>query len=97
MEHNVQLQIEETGFTPQILVGSEPRNPGAESAGVSTAFFSIKGGDDPKILRNYIFENDGWKKSPSCNFNSKHSNTNRNRSSLKSHKYTLVIQTRITL
>ena len=62
LEHNVQIQIDETGFTPQILIGSEPRNPSAESAGVSPAFFSIKGGDDPMILRNYIFENDAGRK-----------------------------------
>ena len=58
LEHNVQIQIDESGFTPQILIGSEPRNPSIESAGVSPAFFSLKGGDDPTILHNYIFEND---------------------------------------
>ena len=62
LEHNVQIQIDETGFTPQILVGSEQRDPSIESAGISTAFFSIKGGDDPKILSNYIFENDAGRK-----------------------------------
>ena len=62
LEHNVQQMIDETGFTPQVLIGSEPRNPSAESAGVSTAFFSLKGGDDPKILSNYIFENDAGRK-----------------------------------
>jgi len=62
LEHNVQEMIKATGFTPQVLIGSEPRNPSAESAGVSTAFFSIKGADDPKILRNYIFENDAGRK-----------------------------------
>ena len=62
MEHNVQQVIEISGFTPQILIGSEPRITSAESAGISTAFFSIKGGDDPKILRNYIFENDAGRK-----------------------------------
>jgi len=62
LEHNVQQMIDETGFTPQILIGSEPRNLSAESAGVSPAFFSIKGGDDPTILRNYIFENDAGRK-----------------------------------
>jgi len=62
LEHNVQIQIDETGFTPQILVGSEPRDPSIESSGISTAFFSIKSGDDPKILRNYIFENDAGRK-----------------------------------
>jgi peptidyl-prolyl cis-trans isomerase B (cyclophilin B) len=54
LEHNVQQMIDETGFTPQILIRGEPRNPSIESAGVSTAFFSLRSGDDPKILSNYI-------------------------------------------
>ena len=54
--------IDETGFIPQLLIGSEPRNPSKESAGIPTAFFSLKGGDDPKILANYIFENDAGRK-----------------------------------
>jgi len=62
LEHNVQQMIDETGYTPQVLIGSEPRNPSKESAGVPTAFFSLKGGDDPKILSNYIFENDAGRK-----------------------------------
>jgi len=62
LEHNVQQMIDETGFTPQVLIGSEPKNPSKESAGVPTAFFSLKGGDDPKILSNYIFENDAGRK-----------------------------------
>ncbi len=62
LEHNVQQMIDETEFTPQVLVGSEPRNLSAESAGVSTAFFSLKSGDDPKILHNYIFVNDAGRK-----------------------------------
>jgi len=62
LEHNVQLMIDETGFIPQVLIGSEQKNPSAESAGIPTAFFSLKGGDDPKILANYIFENDAGRK-----------------------------------
>ena len=62
LEHNVQKMIDETGYTPQVLIGSEPRNPDSESAGVSTAFFSLRSGDDPKILSNYIFENDAGRK-----------------------------------
>jgi len=62
LEHNVQKMIDETGFQPILLIGSEPRNTSTESAGVSPAFFSIKGGDDPKILRNYIFVNDAERK-----------------------------------
>jgi peptidyl-prolyl cis-trans isomerase B (cyclophilin B) len=57
LEHNVQKQIEETGFTPQILILSEEIS-GNESAGVSTAFFSIKDGEEPKILDNYLIQND---------------------------------------
>ena len=62
LEHNVQEMIDETGFEPILLIGSEPRDTSTESAGVSPAFFSIKGGDDPKILRNYIFVNDAERK-----------------------------------
>nr|AIF19418.1 peptidyl-prolyl isomerase (PPIB, ppiB) [uncultured marine thaumarchaeote KM3_86_G02] len=58
LEHNVQAQIEEGGFIPQILITSEERNPSRESAGVSTGLFLIKGGEEPKVLSNYIFEND---------------------------------------
>jgi len=62
LEHNVQLQIDETGFTPQVLILSDERDTSRESAGVSTAFFLIKGGEEPKVLSNYVFENaDGLK------------------------------------
>jgi len=62
LEHNVQLQIDESGFTPIILIGSERRDRSTESAGVSSAFFSLKSGDDPKILSNYIIQNDAGRK-----------------------------------
>ena len=62
LEHNVQQQIEQSGFTPQVLIISEERDASQESAGVSTGFFSIQSGDDPKILSNYIFENDAGRK-----------------------------------
>jgi peptidyl-prolyl cis-trans isomerase B (cyclophilin B) len=62
LEHSVQKAIEQSGFTPQVLVGSEPRNPSAESAGVPIGFFSLKSGDDPKILSNYILQNDAGRK-----------------------------------
>ena len=62
LEHNVQQMIEATGYTPQILIGSEQRNPSVESAGISPAFFSIKGGEDPRILSNYIIQNDAGRK-----------------------------------
>ena len=62
LEHNVQQQIEQSGFTPQVLIFSEERDPSRESAGVSTGFFSILTGDEPKVLSNYIFENDDGRK-----------------------------------
>ena len=59
MEHNALQMIEKTGFTPQVLVGSEKRNSyELANDAISTGFFSIAGGDDPKILDNYIFSND---------------------------------------
>ena len=55
-EHNVQAQIEKTGFAPQVLISSE-------QATLETAsFFLIKEGEDPKVLGNYIFENDDGRK-----------------------------------
>jgi len=60
-EHNAKAQIEQSGFTPKVIVTAEPRDP-REDAGVSTAYFSVEGGDDPKILHNYIFENDAGRK-----------------------------------
>ena len=62
LEHNVQKMIDETGYTPQVLIGSEPRNLNIESSGVSPAFFSLRSGDDPKILSNYIIQNDAGRK-----------------------------------
>jgi hypothetical protein len=54
--------IDETGFTPKILIGSEQRNRSIENAGVSPAYFSLKGGDEPKVLSNYIIQNDEGRK-----------------------------------
>ena len=61
MEHNVQAQIEQSGFIPKVVVTAEPRDP-REDAGVSPAFFSVQGGEDPEILGNYVFENDDGRK-----------------------------------
>ena len=61
-EHNVQQQIEESGFTPQVLIISEKRDPTKESGGVSTANFSIRTGDKPKVLSNYVFQNEDGRK-----------------------------------
>jgi peptidyl-prolyl cis-trans isomerase B (cyclophilin B) len=60
-EHNVQAQIDKSGFIPKVVVTAEPRDP-REDAGVSPAFFSVQGGEDPKILSNYVFENDDGRK-----------------------------------
>jgi len=61
MEHNVQAQIDKSGFIPKVVVTADPRDP-MESAGVSPAFFSVQGGEDPKILGNYVFESDDGRK-----------------------------------
>ena len=62
LEHNALKAIEQSGFTPQGLIGSEPRNPSIESSEISPAYFSLRSGDDPKILSNYIFsQGDGRK------------------------------------
>jgi len=61
MEHNVKAQVEKSGFIPKVIVTEEKRDP-RESAGVSTAFFSVQGGDEPKILGNYVFENEDGRK-----------------------------------
>jgi peptidyl-prolyl cis-trans isomerase B (cyclophilin B) len=61
MEHNVKAQVEKSGFVPKVIVTGEKRDP-REDAGVSTAFFSVEGGDDPKILGNYVFENEDGRK-----------------------------------
>jgi peptidyl-prolyl cis-trans isomerase B (cyclophilin B) len=61
LEHNVRAQIEKSGFVPKVIVTAEPRDP-REDAGVSTAFFSVQGGDDPKILGNYVFTSDDGRK-----------------------------------
>jgi len=61
LEHNVKAQIEKSGFIPKVIITSEKRDP-REDAGVSTAFFSVQGGDDPKILSNYVFESEDGRK-----------------------------------
>jgi len=61
MEHNVKTQIEKSGFIPKVVVTAEPRDA-REDAGVSPAFFSVQGGEDPKILGNYVFESDDGRK-----------------------------------
>ena len=58
MEHNVQIQIDETGFTPQLLIFSEERDVRITGTEPGPGFFSIKTADKPKILSDYIFENE---------------------------------------
>jgi peptidyl-prolyl cis-trans isomerase B (cyclophilin B) len=60
-EHNAKAQIEQSGFSPKVVVTAEPRDP-REDAGISTAYFSVEDGDDPKILSNYVFESDDGRK-----------------------------------
>jgi len=60
-EHNAQTQIEKSGFIPKVVVTAEPRDVRID-AGVSPAFFSVQGGEDPEILGNYVFESDDGRK-----------------------------------
>jgi len=61
LEHNVQVQVEKSGFIPKVVITAEPRDP-REDVGVKDAFFSVQGGEDPKILGNYVFESDDGRK-----------------------------------
>jgi len=61
LEHNVKEQIERSGFVPRVVVTAEEIDPRIE-ANISPAFFSVQGGEDPKILSNYVFENDDGRK-----------------------------------
>jgi len=63
-EHNAQQTIAKSGFIPQVLVGSENRtNHQAENNVVGTGnIFSIQGGDDPKILNNFIIRDSSGNK-----------------------------------
>jgi peptidyl-prolyl cis-trans isomerase B (cyclophilin B) len=60
-EHNVKTQVEQSGFIPKVVITAEKVDPRAE-VNVSPAFFSVKGGEDPKISSNYVFENDDGRK-----------------------------------
>ena len=60
-EHSAQAQIEQSGFIPKVVITAEPRDA-REDAGVSPAFFSVQGGEDPEILNNYVFESDDGRK-----------------------------------
>ena len=55
-EHNAQKTIARSGFIPQVVIGSENRTSfEVENNVVGTSnVFSIGGGDDPKILSNFI-------------------------------------------
>jgi hypothetical protein len=44
-----------------VVITAEPRDP-REDAGVSPAFFSVQGGEDPEVLGNYVFESDDGRK-----------------------------------
>lgn len=61
LDHNAKAQIEQSGFTPKVIVTAEPRDP-REDVGVSTAYFSVEGGDDPVIISNYVYESDDGRK-----------------------------------
>jgi peptidyl-prolyl cis-trans isomerase B (cyclophilin B) len=59
INHNALALVEKSGFTPQVLVSSEKRNVAAGEALVDAdTYFSIKGGDEPKILFSNLFESE---------------------------------------
>ena len=63
LEHNVKQQIESSGVTPQVMIFSMKRDPAWHGQGdVSVDYMSIKGGNEPNILQNYIFENGAGRK-----------------------------------
>ena len=62
LEYDVQKQIEQSGVTPQILVSSEKRTVQQTENNTFGGFFSLKGATEPKILSNYIFQNDEGQK-----------------------------------
>jgi len=54
-EHNAQQIAAESGFVPQIIVGSEKRLASEiKNDQTSTAFFSIMSGDEPRMINNYM-------------------------------------------
>ena len=59
MNHSVLKQIEISGFTPQVLVTADERNPRtpADIVILDSDIFSIKSASDPEIISNYLIEN----------------------------------------
>ena len=62
LEHNLQAQIDQSGFAPKVVITSTDLQDIERNTGVSSAFFSIRGGEEPTILSNYLFENDDGRK-----------------------------------
>ena len=61
-EHNAQLIIRQSGFIPQVLVGSEKRTSSEIASNtLSTGFFSIDDASEPTILSNHIFTTENGK------------------------------------
>jgi len=63
LEHNVQQQIDESGFTPQILVFSNEKTTETDNGkpDVRSKYFSVQGGDEPKVSSHYVYENEDGK------------------------------------
>jgi len=63
LEHNVQVQIDRSGVTPQVMIFSMPRDPTWLAEGeVDVDFLTIKNAGKPTILENYIFEDNSGRK-----------------------------------
>ena len=59
LEHNAKTIVEQSGFIPQLLVNTKPKSP---TLAENLNFFSIRGGDQPEVSHNYIFENEEGKR-----------------------------------
>ena len=62
LEHSAQEQIASSGVTPQVMIFTSPRDPSWLEGEVDTDFLTIKGAEKPKILHNYLFENNDGNK-----------------------------------
>ena len=58
--HAVARAIAESGFTPQVMVFADERNPNLQDHELSgeVSYFSIREGDTPEVLGNFLFQNE---------------------------------------
>ena len=96
-DHNVQQQIDASGFIPQILILSEERDPSKESAGVSTALFLIRGGEEPIEFQTTTYLRMTEEIKPTLLSQPKLCKHQQRPPNSKSYNFTLLIQSQVTL